>query len=181
MSKTKELRLQLSEELHPRIALIFAQLEGVRADLKKLIDKLDAARLDEEPVDGFFSPAGLLAHIAETEAWWIQVVIQDTGDPAQPQRLRRGWCEPFNEEEGGEPVLGKHPLAEYLGLLDRMRAQTFEFLETQGAADLSRVFHYHARDETEFSFDLEWILQHLVEHEAHHRGQLVLLKRLQQS
>ena len=178
MAETQKVTLTLSDRLHPRVALLHAQLEAVRADLKALAGQLEPAALDQAPVPGFFSPAGLLGHIAEVESWWMQVVIEGQGDAGDPRRLSRGWCAPFAEEEGGEPVVGKRPLADYLALLDRVRAHSFEHLVTVGAQDLSRDYPYQSTSGPSYEFSLEWVLQHLVEHEAHHRGQLALMKRL---
>ena len=178
MSESKRIELSSPEGLYPRLALFYAQLEDVRNSLKNYANDWTREQLEQEPVPGFFSPAALLAHCAETEAWWIQMVIEGKCVMGGPQRLSRGWCKPFEEEEGGEPVAKGQPLKTYLFLLDRMRRHTCEVLKGMGAEDLDRSFPFTDQDGQDFSFSLEWVLHHLVEHEAHHRGQFALLKRL---
>ncbi len=177
MSETQRIELAIPDGLHPRLALLYAQLEDVRNNLKGYARDWTRKQLEQEPIEGFPSPGGVLVHIAEAEAWWVQVVLQEAGDPDDPQSLPAGWCKPF-EEEDNEPVARDQAPETYLFLLDRIRRQTHELLAQLGPDDFDRAFHYSGKDGKEYSFGLEWVLHHLVEHEAHHRGQFALMKRL---
>jgi uncharacterized damage-inducible protein DinB len=43
--------------------------------------------------------------------------------------------------------------------------------------NLDRTFSFERRDTTE-ERSLRWILHHLIDHEAQHKGQILMLKRL---
>jgi uncharacterized damage-inducible protein DinB len=174
----ENIKLELSVDLHPRLALLLAQMDDVRRNLKKQADGVGREALESRPVAEFLTPGCLLAHIAEAEAWWVGVVLRNAGDPEKPQQLPSGWCKPFAENDDGEPIAeGQAPEA-YIALLDAVRADTRSALARLSAEDLARDFDYRGRDGKDYVFSLEWVLHHLVEHEAHHRGQFALLKRL---
>ncbi len=174
----ESMKLTGPDGLHPRLALFYAQMEDVRRNLTKLADGLDQAALESRPVKGFMSAGILLSHIAEAEAWWIRVILQGKPDADNPRRLPKGWCAPFAEIEAGDPIAEGQPLEAYLALLEEVRAHTLSALAELKTEVLDRRFEYHGLDGKNYEFTAEWILHHLVEHEAHHRGQLALLKRM---
>ncbi len=175
MSEAKRIDLQPDPDLHPRLALLLAQMNEVRADLKTQAERWSDEDLDETLVPGFMSPGGLLLHIAEAEHWWLRVVLADQGEEGQ---LPAESLFPFHVDENGDAVAGERPLTEYLGVLDDTRAWTRDFLVGLTAEDLTRDFPFSSKEGESYVFSVEWVLYHLVEHEAHHRGQLALISRL---
>jgi len=178
MSDPKRIDLQLDPDLHPRVTLQFAQLEDVRADLKTLAERWEDFELDEPVVPGFLNPGALLLHIAEAEHWWVRVVLAGQGEGEQGGSLPEEALFPFAIDEEGNAVAGEKPLSDYLVVLEVTRNWTRDFLVGLDADDLGKEYAFTATDGGEYVFTLEWVLHHLVEHEAHHRGQLALLRRL---
>jgi uncharacterized damage-inducible protein DinB len=175
MSEAKRIDLTLDPELHPRLALLMAQMDEVRADLKTYAERWADEDLDEILIPGMMSPGGLLLHIAEAEHWWLRVALACQGEEGKlpPESLF-----PFHVDENGDAVAGERPLTEYLGVLDDTRTWTRDFLRGLDAEDLSRDFPFSSQEGEDYVFSVEWVLYHLVEHEAHHRGQLALMHRL---
>jgi uncharacterized damage-inducible protein DinB len=166
MSKTKRIELLTPGGIHPRLAVLFAQLEDVREEFKKMAVNMPMEKLDSAPVDGFMRAGQLLAHCAGAEEWWVKRLLQ--GDESWIQ-------DPETEEVMGA---GGKSLEEILAYMDEVRAHTRRALDAMGEDDLSREFPWDDEDGTRYLFSVEWVLHHLVEHEAHHRGQFALLKRM---
>ncbi len=61
--------------------------------------------------------------------------------------------------------------------IDRIREQTRGTLASLADDDLERIFSFERRGETR-EHSLRWILHHLIDHEAQHKGQILMLKRL---
>ncbi|MBC8425611.1 DUF664 domain-containing protein [bacterium] len=177
MSDMREIRLNPDPDLHPRLALLLAQMEDVRGDLKTQAERWEDEELDLAVVPGFLSPGELLLHIAEAEAWWLRIVLAGQGE-GDPPRLSAEALIPFLQDEEGEPEAGERPLVDYLAVLDDTRAWTRDHLAGLEAADLAKEFPFTDRKGQDYRFSMAWILHHLVEHEAHHRGQLALMRRL---
>ncbi len=164
MAETEHNALAAPGGMHPRLALFFAQLEDVRKYFKKKAEGMTVEELDREPVEGVMSPGKLLAHSAGAEDWWIQGLVVGNEEGIDEKEEAMG--------AGGKSV---DELFEYM---DGVRDRTRKALEGLGEADLSREFVYENEEGKRWTFTLEWILHHLVEHEAHHRGQFALLKRM---
>jgi uncharacterized damage-inducible protein DinB len=64
-----------------------------------------------------------------------------------------------------------------LALLERWHEPTRRWLDRE-PAELARVFHRRLPDGSERTYTLHWILDHVQEHEIHHRAQLNLYLRL---
>jgi uncharacterized damage-inducible protein DinB len=178
VAEAERIALPETGELHPRIALLFSQMQDIQADLKKYAAGWSQEDLEREIVPGFMTPGRLLAHVAEAETWWVQVLLAGRGAGEDGHHSPPGWCAPFAEDADGDAVAEGQPLETYFELLDRVRRETHAVLKGMDAEDLSRDFPFTSREGKPYAFSLEWVLHHLCEHEAHHRGQLALMKRM---
>jgi len=64
-----------------------------------------------------------------------------------------------------------------LNEIKKIREQTHRTLAEFKDSDLERIFSIERRGETH-ERSLRWILHHLIDHEAQHKGQILMLKRL---
>jgi uncharacterized damage-inducible protein DinB len=69
--------------------------------------------------------------------------------------------------------IGEEELAYSLNRLEKVRATLNDTYADMDIPDFKRLRHSEKRDVSP-----EWILHHLLQHEAEHRGQINLLKRL---
>jgi uncharacterized damage-inducible protein DinB len=61
-----------------------------------------------------------------------------------------------------------------------MRNQTREVLSSRSDDDLERITPFERGGE-KYEYTLRWMLHHLIDHEAQHKGQILMLKRLMMS
>ncbi len=162
--------LSIPAGMHHEVGLLFALLESVRKETRDAILGMSNAELDHRSAGVPYSIANLLLHVAAEELWWIRGVL--AGD-----ELDAGTREEFAAGELGSLAatrLKGRDVAYYLGLLDGVRAQT------EAACWKLRDHDLNAEkdDRRGGRASVRWILGHLAEHEAHHRGQIALLARL---
>lgn len=156
----------------PRIGTYVAQLEEVRERTRRYTDGLSPRQLAWHPGPDVESIGTLLIHIAAVEVSWIQEDL-----------LRR----PMGEEwkiafpiRFGLTQVSDRPLEFFWDKLDTARVETRAALTNLTDVDLDRaVVPLDQEGSTNpGQFTIEWILYHLVEHEAHHKGQIAVMKRL---
>lgn len=124
-----------------------------------------------QPHPGMHSIGAVIMHIIFVETYWFE---------------RFALAEPWNDEEralllAGEtdvdewrwPEPPKQPLTWYFELQDRIRARTLESIKRWPSPETTKT---HDGRET----SMRWVLGHVIQHEAYHGGQAVLLQRLWQ-
>ena len=134
-----------------------------------------------QPAPGMNTIGMLLAHIAYAECHLAQVGLE--GKPTSDVRAIIG----IGEEDEGLPLAPDAPppsalagrdLAWFDGLLERARAETRRVASTLGEDDLARDIHRRRPDGSERVVNVGWVLYHILEHEAGHRGQINLIRHL---
>jgi len=150
------------------LGVALAALEDVRARTKRAVAGLDDATLAARPAGAGNSIGMLVRHIALVELDWVLTDI-GRGEPIPadaPAMLRL-------DDPMADP--GPRLLAEFVEALDFARAVTVDRLGRLPASEIDAEREY--RDERVHRvFNVRWILHHLVEHEAHHEGQIALMR-----
>ncbi len=159
--------LQKTEDLEPRVAQLYAMLEKVREKLHKRVSDLSTEALDYTPnAERIESIGTLLLHIAAVEWSWI---FEDLGGLEMDYEK---WKHAFALREG-IPQIEKKSLQFYLERLEEVREEVLERISLMTDNELNHLVELnHA------AVSIEWILFHIVEHEAMHIGQISMLKRL---
>ena len=154
-----------------------------RAETRALLEMLDSTSAmgraelrgvsDEElrwqATKGGHSIGMILLHIADVEYWWVQVVA--LGWPQDQALHDKLLSRETNQYAGAWPKPPVRRKAWFLKQCDEVRAVTKREL-----VGLDASKHKGRIGEREYS--LRWILHHLIEHEAYHLGQAVLLREL---
>jgi len=164
------------------VARLFWQMEEQRRILLDALAGLTGDELHWQPAPGANTIAMLLAHIAYAEAHLVQVgILGETTGHAQD-------VTGISEEDEGmplapdappSPALAGRPLAFFTDALAKARAHTRRALEPLADGDLARTVTRPPRpDGTVRVFDAAWVVCHLIEHEAGHRGQIQLMRHL---
>jgi len=165
----------------PVVSAAAAQLDFLLASLRRRMRDAIVAQLEWQLRPGVNTVGMLLAHLAVSEAYWVAMFSPSVGDADEIIRAVIG----IHGDDDGMPLPahGAHPqslsgksVADYFDLLDHARAATHSVLrgwEDNSLEETSTV------DGEEIS--RAWMLYHLVEHFAHHRGQIALLDSLRKT
>ncbi len=172
-------QLKVEENLEPQIGLIWGMLEDVRKASLKGIEGLTKEQLFQEPIEGEYPIGAYLFHFAEAELFWLGIASGEE----QPKELKEEiyenhWFDP--SEENPKPPTKALEIEEYLNGLQKVRDRLKDFIFNLKDSDLERFMTLKKtlkNAEEPWEISIKWILYHLIEHEAHHRGQMFTLIR----
>lgn len=156
----------------PKIGRSLWCLEDVRKKLVKRLSGMSQSQLDSKIGDRH-SIGSLLYHIAYVEAGWLYGDVMEKDE----------WAPEINALF---PMLGWHDgrlvhvegdsLEDHLHRLSKVREVLLSHFHSMDLEDWRR-----ARMLEEYDVTPEWVVYHLIEHEAQHRGQIFqLLRELQE-
>lgn len=141
-----------------------------RPFLLQAVTSLPVDRFDWKPRPEMLTGRETILHIAETERWWIDHVVG--GKPYEDYVLPRS-----DPAQGWEAAYDAPDHAALLAVLEEWHKPTQRWFG-QPAGDLGRVITFQPQKGPERRYTLHWILDHVQEHEIHHRAQLNLYLRL---
>ena len=137
---------------------------------------LDAVRLlphtqfEFKPRPEMLTARQIILHIAEAELWWVRSILD--GEPALPDDVAA-------HEDPAQGWVTVYDAPDHNALLFRLEEAHRHTQRWFGlpAAELSKTRTRKRPDGTERVETVHWILDHVQEHEIHHRGQLNLYLR----
>ena len=132
----------------------FSHWKYVRQGLYEALDLLSDEQLAFVPGEGLWSLGTVACHIANAEDGWFRYIAAGELDEWPPMEVER------------------YPtVASVKALLAEVHACTLTYLEALDIADLDqKVTTFWGAEVT-----LRWIIWHVLEHEAHHRGEIYLM------
>jgi uncharacterized damage-inducible protein DinB len=148
-------------------------MEEVRRQVAVAVKTIPDDLIGRPPFLGAHSIGGLVLHIGEAEWFWMQMVVSGhqltEEDKATPY---------WDILEDVDRVSRNGYTAEFcLSEAEKIRNQTRDVLFSYNDKDLERIITFERHGETT-EYNLRWILHHLIDHEAQHKGQIFMLKRL---
>ena len=163
----RRILLEPNAELTPRVGFIFSMMQKVRERTLRRLSEISPEEMDYSPHGRNIETIGtLLLHIAGVEWSWI---FEDVGDTAMDYEK---WKHAFPLREYIDQLTGQ-PLEFYIERLAEVRNEVFEWLKTINDETLDQIVHLGDTD-----VSIEWVLFHLIEHEAMHVGQMSILSRM---
>lgn len=120
------------------------------------------------PRPGGQSIGAIILHMIIAEVFWFEQFALDRVISAEDKELLK-WNE-IDVDEGHWPDVPSQPLSWYFALHDRFRARTLEAVKSWPAADFLKD-----RAGEDWKYSMRWVLGHVVQHEAYHGGQIVML------
>jgi uncharacterized damage-inducible protein DinB len=141
-----------------------------RPYLIESVRRLPADQFEWKPRPDMFTAAQHVLHIAEAENWWIHHIVD--GEPYRDYVVRApegepGWVTDYDAPD-------HNALLFVLEEAHRHTQRWFGF----PVKELSRRVTRTRRDGVSEEFSLHWVLEHVQEHELHHRAQLITYLRL---
>ena len=172
MSETRRV-LTAPDGYSPGVGFYLAGMEEVRQQLREAVADMTTRDVGCAAVPGAHSIGALVLHIGEAEWWWMQCVVSGHAITEEDR------CAPYWDVlKVPDAFAAKNHSAQFcLDEAGKIRQQTKELLATFSDDDLQREFSFERRGKT-YDHTLRWILHHLIDHEAQHKGQILMLKRL---
>ena len=170
---TTTLQIEPAPGFTPEIGRFVAMLEDTRRRTKRYVEGLTAEQLSWYPNDKVESIGTILLHIAAIEISYIREDIMR-------QPMGEEWKIALPIRFGIPQITGKE-LDYFTDQLDSAREETKTVLKSLTDTDLKRIITPLDPGEpqnTQIEFSIEYILYHIIGHEAHHRGQIAVQKRL---
>ncbi|HEV2705897.1 MAG TPA: DinB family protein [Pyrinomonadaceae bacterium] len=165
--------LEPSEGLAPGIGFYLSAMDDVRRQLREVVEGLSDEDCNRPACDGALALGALVMHVGEAEWWWIQCILGGR-EATEEERAQPYWDVVF---EPGVHTGDRYTARFCLEQIDLVREQTRRALARYTDADLD-MLRTHTNDERTLEFTLRWLLHHLIDHEAQHKGQVMMLKRI---
>ncbi|MDQ3022071.1 MAG: DinB family protein [Bacteroidota bacterium] len=160
--------------MNDQIQLLKWMLEDVRKETLEGVKHLTKEQLFQNPIEGEFPIGAYLMHFAEVDVSWLEIL----SGHEQPEDLKKKsyydkWFDP--SEESSPP---KEPIEikEYLETIAMARKNFLDYISTLKDSDLEENVIRQGKS-GERKILKKWIIYHILEHEAHHRGQMFMLIR----
>jgi len=152
------------------VGLYVAALEQARSKTCEILSDLSPMEIARKILPDAHSIGAIAMHLGECEYWWVQSAALQRELTDEGKELSH-WHDTF------ETDFDKGYTAEYcIGTLKKISLLTRAAMSTFGDEALETLF---TRPEIEGRHvSLRWLLQNLADHEAHHRGQMAMIKRL---
>lgn len=149
-------------------------LEDLRLVTLKGIDHLTDEQLFKQPVEGEYPVGAYLMHLAECEIYWLEVL----SGIKQPDDLKKEayydvWFDSYKKPEPPQSPPAKE---DYMKVLEKSRKNFFDYISGMEDKNLEETITRKSNDR-EIQISKKWIIYHIIEHEAHHRGQMFMLIR----
>lgn len=171
MGGAKVKTVAIPEGFSHEIGIYVSGLDYGREQTRALIADLTPAEIANRIAPEFHSIGALALHLAEAEFFWMCEVVGGKAPSADEARY-------FHVLDTMEADRNRGHDAEYLiSRLDSAATRTREVLLRLTDDDLER--QYSRNDlPADVRHDLREILQRLIDHEANHRGQIAMIKRV---
>ena len=154
------------------IGFYLSGIEETRAELRDAVADLSSEELTRRVLPDAHQIGALILHIGEAEASWIHSRIAGR-ELTEEEKKFVHWCD-TTETDFAEKNYTARDCIERIDEISRMSR---EILAGFGDEDLEKVFSFD-RQKGRLEISLRSILRHLADHEATHKGQILMLKRL---
>jgi uncharacterized damage-inducible protein DinB len=167
----ERLVLDPSGAVDPEVGRWLAALRDSRRRTLEALDGLDPATLDRTPEGPDNSIGSLLYHVAAIEADWLfeEILGPDRSQP-WPDALF-----PFEVRDGEGRLTEIHgvPLHDHLERLSAVRELFLAVVTAMDSEEFHRIRMLEAYDVSP-----DWVVHHLMQHEAEHRAQISALRKV---
>ena len=154
------------------IGFYLSGMEEIRAQLRKAVSDLTDEELARRITPKAHQIGALILHLGETESWWIHSVVAEKELDEEAKRFAH-WDDTTEMDFAEKGYSAK----DYIERIDEISRMSREILGGLRDEDLERMFGFDQKDKR-IEVSLRWVLHHLLDHEATHKGQIMMLKRL---
>ncbi len=167
---TKELRrAEPVEGCDPMIGTALWALNDARRRTRDVLMGLNPAAVDWQAADGGHTIGTLLYHIAAIEMDWLHNEVMEGKLPPGAWEM---FTHDVRDEAGNLTLVQGESWERHWERLDKVRVLVLDIFKNMSLEDYRRVRVCELYDVTP-----EWVLYHLMQHEAEHRDELRSLRQ----
>jgi uncharacterized damage-inducible protein DinB len=151
--------------------LFLSSLEKIRSAWREGVCDLTKEELATKILPDVQPIGTIIIHLAEAEYFWIQQIVEGKEFTDEIRNLLHHdlWFKDFAADD--------LDIDYCLNVVDTVHLMTRETLSHFTETELEKTFVRYCEDR-ETHYSLGWIFLHLLEHEAEHKGQMKMIKRL---
>jgi len=153
----------------PEIGRWLWALQDTRQRTLEELNQVTPTALDWLPPDHESSIGTILYHIALIEADWLYAEVREQSIPAEVMTL---FPYPHRDDQGHLTQVEGFSLEHHLKRLETVRNLLLDVYQQMDLTDFRR-----ARSLANYEVTPEWVLHHLMQHEAEHRSQIGALRQ----
>ena len=168
----RERHLDPTSGYEPLVGRFVTMAVDTRRRLLRDLEDLSPDEVDPIPSWGSNSIGTLLYHVAAIELDWTFTDLMGTDEDGFPAGSW-DWFPIDVREEGGRLSPVVEPMQRHLDRLEWVRGHLFDTLRAMSDGDLDSTFN---EGDPEQEVGGAWVLHHLMQHEAEHRGQIGEIK-----
>jgi uncharacterized damage-inducible protein DinB len=154
----------------PEIGLLLAVMDEGRQRTKQALAGLSEGALNATPGPGGNSIGTILYHLAAIEADWLYSEILEQPFPPDAAAL---FPRNVRDDEGRLTTIETEDLDSLIARLDAVRVLLRDGLRGMSLQEFRRV-----RVLPDYDVTPDYVLHHLMQHEAEHRGEIAMLRVL---
>ncbi len=161
-----------------QIDLLQYMLMDVRKETLKGIGHLTKDQLFTPPQGSEYPVGAYLMHLGEVDLFWLGVLSEgkvEITDEMKKRVYSDVWFDPYKKSA---PPAEAPEVDEYLMATKEARDLVLDYLEQMEDWELEQDVNLKGKVGKEYKMSKKWIVYHLIEHEAHHRGQMLMLIRM---
>jgi len=165
-----------NQNLNSQVKLLSWMLDDVRKETLRGIEGLNKEQLFMPPVEGEFPIGAYLMHLGEVDAYWYSII---SGKQMSDEIKRRVYYDAWFDTKPEKYAPPKEPLEldEYIEAITEARDIVKHYMRSLNDGDLDEIVIIQKDSGGGKERMRKWVIYHLIEHEAHHRGQMFLLIR----
>lgn len=152
----------------PEIGRMLWMLEDARRETRHRLEGIQPAALDWQHNGN--SIGTLLYHIAIIEMDWL---VNEVMEGKMPEAVWKDFPYDVRNDKGILTPVSGLSLDEHYRRMDTTRAHLLDTFRPMTVTEFRRMRHLSAYDVTP-----EWVLHHLMQHEAEHRGEIATVRTM---
>jgi len=157
-----------------QIQLLKYMLEDLRKVTLSGVDYLTKEQLFQSPIEGEFPIGAYLMHLAECDIFWLETLSgTEVPDDLKKKSYSDSW---FDSGPDSNPPKVAPEVSEYLESLEMTRKLFLDYVSEMKDSELDESIILK-RKSGDKNISKKWIIYHIIEHEAHTRGQIFMLIR----
>jgi len=147
--------------------------DELRRRLRQTVADLTGEELAARAFPSAHQIGNLILHLGEAESDWIWRIVAGRELSADEQKFAH-----LNDTTERDFAEKNYSAAECLERIDRISQKSRALLANLTDDDLDKIISYTRDNGQRVEVTLRWVLVNLLDHEAVHRGQISMLKRL---